>query len=719
MTSRRVDMTGTAKGAAWALAGLVIALGIGYGVLYLLILSYPFRPYGFAGAVVLFSVPAAIFGALIVGRQPRNGVGWALLLSGLFLAMTSTAQLYTIRTTFVDPGSLPLAWMSAWFGSWMWAPGVAIVTVFLPLFFPDSSLRSWPARALAVASVVMLLAVTVILAGFTYPGTGPVHVGPDAQLGGSRSINNVGLFSVAYLLIPILALAGLVRLGFRLRRSSGEQRQQFKWFAYACGIVAFGVAASALGNILSPPSNTNEPTGVLGQTTAALLVASLVAIPIGTGISVLKYRLYDIDIVINRTIVYGLLAVLITAVYVAIVAGVGSLIHSAGGGSLVLSVVATAIVAVAFQPLRERLQRLANRVVYGQQATPYEVLSTFSEGVAETYAEGEVVARMARLLADATDAEHAEVWISIGSALRTAAAWPTGQGSDTVTLDGDTLPMMPASAAIPVRHQGELLGALTVTKKRGEGLTPVEAKLLDNLANQAGLVLRNAGLTESLKARLDDLRESRKRLVAAQDEERRRLERNLHDGAQQNLVALKVKLGIAKALASKNPEKTTQVLDQLMSDADEAVETLRDLARGIYPPLLAEKGLAAALESQARKATLPVTVFADGIDRYPQDIEAAVYFCCLEVLQNVQKYADAGEATVRLSDAGGQLRFEVRDDGKGFDPAATRKGSGLTNMADRLDALDGRVEVTSRPAEGTTVIGTLATTALEPVGGQQ
>jgi len=200
---------------------------------------------------------------------------------------------------------------------------------------------------------------------------------------------------------------------------------------------------------------------------------------------------------------------------------------------------------------------------------------------------------------------------------------------------------------------GRLLGALTVSKRAGQALTPVEAKLLDDLARQAGLVLRNAGLTESLKARLSDLRESRKRLVAAQDAERRRLERNLHDGAQQHLVALKIKLGLAKGLAARDPAKTTEVLGQLESDADDALETLRDLARGIYPPLLADKGLAAALESQARKAILPVEVQADGIGRYPQDIEAAIYFCVLEALQNVQKYAEASRAQVRLAQSDG------------------------------------------------------------------
>jgi signal transduction histidine kinase len=218
-------------------------------------------------------------------------------------------------------------------------------------------------------------------------------------------------------------------------------------------------------------------------------------------------------------------------------------------------------------------------------------------------------------------------------------------------------------------------------------------------------VLKNVGLTAELLARLEDLRASRQRLVAAQDEERRRLERNLHDGAQQNLVALKVKLGLAEAFAEKDPARAKVLVGELKDDADEALETLRDLARGIYPPLLADKGLTAALESQARKATLPVEVSADGIGRYPQDVEAALYFCVLEALQNVQKYANAKHVMVRLGDRDGMVTLEVVDDGDGFDPATRPRGSGLTNMSDRLDALGGWVEVQSQPGAGATLRG--------------
>jgi signal transduction histidine kinase len=219
-----------------------------------------------------------------------------------------------------------------------------------------------------------------------------------------------------------------------------------------------------------------------------------------------------------------------------------------------------------------------------------------------------------------------------------------------------------------------------------------------DLASQAGLVLRNVRLIEELRA-------SRQRLVKAQDEERRRLERNIHDGAQQQLVALSVKLTLVRAMSRKDPGRADAMLEELQAEAQGAMENLRDLARGIYPPLLADHGLVAALEAQARKAAIDVHIESDGISRYPQEAEAAVYFCTLEALQNVAKYAQATRAIVRLREAERALVFEVSDDGVGFDPKSQGYGTGLQGMADRLAALGGTVVITSSPGDGTTVTG--------------
>jgi signal transduction histidine kinase len=289
------------------------------------------------------------------------------------------------------------------------------------------------------------------------------------------------------------------------------------------------------------------------------------------------------------------------------------------------------------------------------------------------------------------DGVGAKVTIVLGteSSPTTVAAWPAD-------------PAAPGSdrRSFAVRHQGQHLGAIEVETAPAEPLDPTREKLVADVAAQAGLVLRNAALIE-------DLRASRQRLVTAQDEERRRIERNIHDGAQQQLVALAVKLKLADALVGKDEERTHAMLADLQTETNQALEDLRDLARGIYPPLLADKGLEAALESQARKSAVPVSVETDGIGRYPQEAEAAVYFSCLEALQNVAKYADASAATIRLEQSNGSLTFDVTDDGVGFDPAAATRGTGLQGIADRLAALGGTTEIRSAPGEGTTVSGIL------------
>jgi len=306
----------------------------------------------------------------------------------------------------------------------------------------------------------------------------------------------------------------------------------------------------------------------------------------------------------------------------------------------------------------------------------------------------------------------------VGSELRPSASWGEAQGEPaSLSITDGELPQIPgATKSVAVRHRDELLGALALTKPSNEPLTAVEDKLVNDLAAQAGLVLRNVRLTEELRANLEELRASRQRLVTAQDGERRRLERNIHDGAQQQLVALAVKLHLSKQFLATDPERANLMLEDVEREATSALEDLRDLARGIYPPLLADRGLAAALESQARKSLVPVVVESDGIGRYDRSIEAAVYFCVLEALQNVAKYAQASKAVVRLGEMAGELRFEVVDDGRGFDPAQASNGTGLQGMADRLSALGGNVEVYSEPGRGTTVLGRLPIRALERVG---
>jgi signal transduction histidine kinase len=435
-----------------------------------------------------------------------------------------------------------------------------------------------------------------------------------------------------------------------------------------------------------------------------VIIGLFVGLPAATAVAVLKYRLYDIDLVINKSLVYGALAIFISAVYVGIVVGLGTLIGTGGQPNLGLSILATAVVAVAFQPIRERLQRLANRVVYGKRATPYEILAQFSERVAGTYASNEVLPRMARILAEGTGAARASVWMRIGEHSVPAAVWP-----ETMMPNGD------ADRRVAVRHQGEILGELRLSKRPGEPLNPVEEKLLNDLATQAGLVLRNVRLTADLQARLNDLSEqaaqlraSRQRIVAAQDAERRRLERNIHDGAQQNLVALTVKLRLAGTLVKRNPERARTMLAELKNETRTARTTLADLARGIYPQQLREQGLVEALKPYG-------PVEAHGIGRYDLDAETAVYFSCLEALQNAAKHARASRVRILLSQEESTLTFAVIDDGVGFDRTTAVYGAGLQNMRDRLEAVGGRLDVEAVRGKGTTVTGRIPQRVLEPV----
>jgi signal transduction histidine kinase len=654
----------------------------------------------------------AIIGVLVAWRRPHNPVGWLILFVAAFSGLQGVEDQYARFALLTHPG-LPGAVWAEWLGSFSAIPIFpAGAVMFLLLLLPDGRLPSSRWRLVLIAGAVdtAVLAVTNAFApgplnlsanGANYPDlANPVGLAIFQPLSGNGAISAV----IWFLGLALLLLASVAPFR-RMRRASGDERQQLKWIAYAvlttaATLIVFTFLA---GSVL--PSWTFDIPIVLGFG---------LAFPVATGIAIFKYRLYDIDVVISRTIVYGSLAVFITAVYVGIAVGIGALVGGGGKPNLGLSILATAIVAVGFQPVRERVQRVANRLVYGKRATPYEVLSQFSERVAESYATDDVMPRMARVLAEGTGAQRADVWLRSAGTWRQAAVWPDeAEPAEPIVAVNGTLPsIVNAGRLVEVRHQGDLLGALGVTKRSGETLTPVEENLLTHLAGQAGLVLKNVGLTSDLQARLVELRASRQRLVTAQDEERRKLERNLHDGAQQHLVALKVKLGLAEMLMSRDAEKAAATIAQLKGDADEALETLRDLARGIYPPLLADKGLGVAIESQARKATISVTVDADAIGRYSQDVEAAVYFSVLEALQNVQKYAQASGAVVRLREEDGALRFEVADDGRGFDIATTGKGSGLTNMADRIDSLGGTIEVRSAPGQGTRLLGSLPARAL-------
>jgi signal transduction histidine kinase len=618
----------------------------------------------------------AVLGYVLASRRPANRLGWLSLAAGLGLGLSTFAGPYALHALVVAPGSLPAGRAVAWLSNWIFVVQVTALA-FLLLLFPTGRLRSrrWLPAAWFVAGVFALTALSQIVHA-TRVWSDPFSSFPNGQV--------PGVLALIFFLLPAALVVSVAAVVVRFVRSSGEERLQLKWFAAA----ALLVVATMIVAIV-----TNSAVANVVQNLAFICLYTAV------GIAILKYRLYEIDVVISKAVLYGTLAVFITAVYAGLVAGVGTL--AGNRHSALLSAVAATVVAVAFQPVRQWAGRLANRVVYGRRATPYQVLSDFARRIGGAYPSEDVLPQMAQIVAAGTGAEQVVVWLRVDDELHPEASSDGGPHPAPRPVDGQALSSLPeADVSVPVVYQGELLGAISIRMPRGEPLRPAGEQLVADVASQAGLALSNAGLVE-------DLRASRQRLVAAQDEERRRLERNLHDGAQQDLVALAIKLRLAGTAADEDPAQTKEIIGELQADAAAALENLRDLARGIYPPLLADLGLVAALNAQARKSPVPVAVEADGIGRLPQDTEAAVYFCCLEALQNIAKYARATRARVRLQAQDGTLCFTVSDDGAGYDARRTVMGSGQRNMADRLAALDGRLEVRSAPGQGTVVTARL------------
>jgi signal transduction histidine kinase len=711
-----------ATAAWWA-----VILGLAIGGAALTVVSWGQLTAGDRASNLSTSVAAlayATLGTLIV-RHAGNLVGWLMLGEATALAFLALGSAYAVTGLAARPGTLPAAGVVGALGEDAFVPVLVGLAVML-LLFPSGTLPTPRWRPLAVAGVVLAglatggYLVSPRVVALPAPGgqsllyRNPLGIKP---LGPVLSAALVGSLNELTAVLAIFLTPALVSLVIRYRTGRRLLRQQLKWLALiAAGVIicqiiaALAIATGHGGGPFESVPNLITPVIVLFGIPAAMTIA------------ILRHRLFDIDLIISRALVYTLLSAAVTAVYAGIVLGIGTFAGHQGGPALTIA--AAVSIALLFQPLRYRAQRLANRLVYGERATPYQVLADFAADMAGQLDLGEALDRMVSLLAGASGATSAEAWIRVGGQLRPIAAWPRGSvfppavelpdaGSqfDAAGLRAALPALDGPPHAVAVRHGDDLLGALSLRKPRNEPLTPAEDKLLEHVASQAGLVLRNAQLTAELRASIVDLQASRRRLVEAQDVERRKIERDLHDGAQQQLVALAIQLSMLED-AADDPGLIRELAPQLKTAARAALDDLRDLARGIYPPLLAERGLAGALRAQAARVPVPVQVEADDVGRYPADTESTVYFCVLEALQNVAKYAGAALATVRICGAGATLEFSVSDDGSGFDAARPRPGSGLQGMADRLAALGGSLQVRSQPGHGTTITGRLPAPAL-------
>jgi signal transduction histidine kinase len=401
------------------------------------------------------------------------------------------------------------------------------------------------------------------------------------------------------------------------------------------------------------------------------------------------------------------LAAFVGAVYVAVVIVVGLFVGSSDAPSPLLSVAATAIVAVGFEPVRRRLRAWANRLSGRPHQLPYDVLAHFAPD-SEASAQ-ETPLWMAKVLASGVGARRVQVWLLAGGRIRLAAVHPENDGEPPAPpeLSDDQTPVSGRHVR-PVRHSGELLGVLVVEEREGERLTPVEEELLDSLAAQAGLVLHNLGLTTELhdqlldvSARADLLRTARRKVVASEDVERQLLERDLHDGAQQQLVALAVNIRLVQNLLTRSQHQARELLESLDRSVQQAVTDLLEVVEG-PPRLLAQAGLTAALRSAAGTSPLPVELVSSGLGRYSADVELALYFCCLEALQNAAKHAAAHAVVIELHGDERSVTACVSDNGRGFDVQASGDG-GLAHMAERIRDVGGALSIRSDHRDGTKV----------------
>jgi len=635
----------------------------------------------------LIFISAVVVGATIVSRYPKHGFGWVFGLGWgvalIFLHVSMVGAAVAAINFNIDAAT----WL-------LWTMGVldkvTLITIPLGLVLYPTGRSIGPSWSRVLRGLVVI--------GFTIVTLNALRSGPiDAGLGVSTIENPIGLipfsgaiFTVYEMVFLLFMVAAVI---VRYVRANGIERQQMKWVVTIATVAILLLAVSEFISGAYP-----ETADTLSIVSGALGALSAVAI----GMAILKYRLYDIDLVISRSLTFGALAAFITLVFAFVVVGVGSLFGGDEPG-VGLSIVAVAIVAVAFEPVRGWVQHWANVLVYGKRATPYEVLASATSRLSDTRDPVDALSRVAELVVDGTGAETAVVWLKVGDSLYPRASSPADliDGLDPV-VGPEPIAEVVADRVVEVRYQGVVLGALSIVKTRSEAITAADEGVLEDVAAGAGVLLRNMGLNAELAERADQLRASRRRLVAAQDRERRRLERNLHDGAQQQVVALKVKLGIARTLAEREgAEPIAELVSSVADTTQEAVDGMRAVAHGIYPPLLEAEGLEAALGAARRTVAIPVELTADGIDRYERSVEESIYFCVLGV---VAEAADVGatSAGVSLGHDDGVVRFVIEVDAVVED---------LVAVEDRVEAFNGTLTVT-HTSTTTTVHGELPADAL-------
>jgi signal transduction histidine kinase len=529
----------------------------------------------------------------------------------------------------------------------------------------------------------------------------------------------------------IVTVSGAVAAVARYPKASGEDRRVLRWLAAASVLAAaFTTVCLTLDLMIGAP-----------QPVDAWLAAALLLIPLGQVLAVFVPGARAAAIALVESIAAAGVAALGAGVYLVVVVGIQGAPHGRERDVLLASLAAALVVAALAVPVRHRLVGFAGAWIGATEPSSDQVITSFGARMSRAVPMDELMLQLVESLRVTVAAGGAEIWAGADGVLVRTVSVPSrpparlvlGEeqravvgrarvgGSSWASVWLPDLPDtgVPANGAradvrvVPVAHLGELLGLIVVRGAPGTAaFTDADERLLVDLARQLGLALHNVRLDSALQASLAELEQrnaelqaSRLRIVSASDQARRSIERNLHDGAQQHLVALAVKLSLARQIVDDgNTASVPGLLDELRADVQATIAELRELAHGIYPPLLRDRGLGEALRAAAARSPLACSVDVDLPARYPEEAEAAAYFCCLEALQNAGKHAGAtAEVTVRVGGDGTVLWFEVADDGVGFDSARARSGHGFLNMRDRLGAIGGRLSVESTPGHGTRV----------------
>jgi signal transduction histidine kinase len=663
-----------ARVAAW-LAPLIGVAGLVFSVSGVCLVPLNGGEIGSAvttGSAIL-GVSFSAVGAVIVARRPENPVGWLLLFGGLCNSLNAFSSQYPEYVLVTEPGRWPLGPFFAWLSTWIFAPGLAASFPLTLLLFPTGRLPSPRWRPLLWLILAGLALAVVPMAVAAWPLKGPALVSDDLWTEDVIRGAVVTLQRAGVALLGACVLASVVSVGLRFRRSVGVEREQLKWLVYA-GVLTFVVLVTA-----SPASPLELPEAV-----SALAPLCLPSIPVAVGIAVLRYRLFDIDLVINRTLVYGSLTACVVTIYVVVVGYLGALFST--GGNVVISLVATGVVAVLFQPLRERLQRAVNRLTYGERDEPYAVLSRLGQRLEAALDPRAVLPTIAQTVAQALKIPHAAIELRRGGGFETTAEYGTPSGEPLV---------------LALTYQNETVGRLVLSPRtKGESFTRSDLRLLEDLARQVGVAAHAVRLTA-------DLQRSRERLVTAREEERRRLRRDLHDGVGPQLAALTLKIETARNLLSGDPSADA-LLSDLAKRARDAVADVRRAVHALRPPTLDELGLVPALRETAAQyeGNGPrISVEApEPMPPLPAAVEVAAYRVAQEALTNVVRHAGASRCVVRfdLDERAGLLRLEVIDDGRGIGEDRG-VGVGLSSMRERVEELGGTCAVEPVPTGGTRV----------------